>query len=135
DDLGFFHEAAQHAVFRPLCIDEIPAVNARCRLELAVDAAVALFEAARIPREVEVKQVPAMALEVQTLPRGVGRDQDAQWIVSGWCVEGPLDLLAPIKGCGAAEHGDALFGALGVRNGLAQQPLDPTPCILVLGEN
>jgi hypothetical protein len=52
NDLGLFHESAQHAVFRPLRINEIPAVNPRSWLELAVDAAVALFEATRVPGEI-----------------------------------------------------------------------------------
>ena len=58
--------------------------------------AVALFEAARVPGEIEVKQVAAMALKVQPFPRGIGRDQDAEWMIGGRFVKRLLDLLAPI---------------------------------------
>ena len=64
DDFGFFDEPPQHPVLRPLRVDEIAAIDARRRLQLAVDAAVALFETARVPWQVEVKQVATMALQV-----------------------------------------------------------------------
>lgn len=64
DDLGLFDEPAQHAILRALRIDEIAAVDATCRLQFGIDAAVALFEAARVPRQVEMEQVAAMALQI-----------------------------------------------------------------------
>jgi hypothetical protein len=50
----------------------------RCGLQLTVDAAIALFQAARVPREVEMKQVVAPGLEVEALAGGVGGDEDPQ---------------------------------------------------------
>ena len=71
------------------------AADLGCRLELAVDAAVALLDAAGVPGQVEVEEVGAVRLEVQALARGVGGDQDAQRILGRVGVEAALDLLAP----------------------------------------
>src|SRR5579875_1972291 len=89
-------EAPPYPVFGALRIDEVPAIDPLCRLKLAIDAAVALFEAARVPGEVDVKQVVAIALQVQSLARRVGCDQDAQRIVGRRRVERALDLLPAI---------------------------------------
>ena len=62
-------------------VDEVVAVDLGVRLELAVDAAVALLHAARVPGHVEVEQVPAVGLEVQALAGGVGGDQDADRVL------------------------------------------------------
>ncbi len=135
DDLGLFDEPAQHAVLRALRIDEIAAVDATCRLQFAIDAAVALFEAARVPRQVEMEQVAAMALQVQAFARRVGRHEDAQRIVGRRGIEGPLDLFAAIGRGGAGEHGDACLGVFGIGDRFAQQPLDPAPRILIFGKD
>ena len=47
---------------------------------LAVDAAVALLDAARNPRQVEMEEICTMDPEVQTLAGGIGREQNAQRI-------------------------------------------------------
>ena len=46
-------------------------------LELAVDAPVALLDAAWVPGQVEVEEIGAVGLEVQPLAGGVGGEQDA----------------------------------------------------------
>ena len=45
-------------------------------------------------QEVEVEEVGAVRLEVETLARGVGGDQDAQRVLGRVGVEAALDLLA-----------------------------------------
>ena len=50
------------------------------RLAVAVDAAVALLQAHRVPGHLVVHDVAAGGLEVQTLGRDVGRDQQADWV-------------------------------------------------------
>ena len=80
----------QDAVFLAVGVDEVVAVDLGVRLELAVDAAVALFQAARVPGHVEVEQVPAVGLEVQALAGGVGGDQDADRVLPGSVVKARL---------------------------------------------
>ena len=70
----------------------------RATLQLAIDAAVALLEPARVPRHVEVEQVRAVVLEVHAFARGVGRDQDRAADVRQIRVEGALDLFARVLG-------------------------------------
>ena len=62
----------------------------RAGLEFAVDAAIALFQPGRVPRHIEMKQIPAMGLQVQTPAGGIGGDQDAQRMFGGRLVEGAL---------------------------------------------
>ena len=80
DGLGLPDEHVEHAVLDALGEHEVVAADLVGRLQLAVDAAVALLDPARVPRQVEVEQVGAVRLEVQTLAGGVGRDQDPQRI-------------------------------------------------------
>ena len=67
------------------------------RLELAVDAAVALLDPAWVPGQVEVEEVGAVGLEVEAFAGGVGGEQDAQGVLRGVGVEAALDLLAPCR--------------------------------------
>ena len=77
DGLGLTDEHLQHPVLDALRQHEVVATHLRRRLQLAVDAAVALLDAARVPRQIEVEQVGAVGLEVQSLARRVGGQQDA----------------------------------------------------------
>ena len=77
DGLGLADEHLQHAVLGALGQDEVVAAHLGRRLQLAVDAAVALLDAAGVPGQVEVEQVGAVGLEVQPLAGGVGCEQDA----------------------------------------------------------
>ena len=65
--LGLADQDGEDAVLGALVVDEVMAEDLGLRLELAVDAAVALLHAARVPRHVEVEQVPAVGLEVRAL--------------------------------------------------------------------
>jgi hypothetical protein len=73
---------------------EVMAAHFGRGLELAVDAAVALLDAAGVPRQVEVEEVGAVRLEVQAFACGVRREQDAQRVLRGRGVEAALDLAA-----------------------------------------
>ena len=83
DRLGLAHEHLEDAVLGALREDEVVAADLRRGLELAIDAAVALLDAAGVPRHVEVEEVGAVGLEVEALASGVGRDQDAERILGG----------------------------------------------------
>ena len=123
DGLGLADEYLQHPVLHPLGEDEIVTVDLRGRLELAVDAAVPLLDAARVPGQVEVKEVGAMGLEVQALAGCVGRDQDAQGILRRIGVEPALYRLAPAPARQAVDDLDALVCTVGVLDGLLQDVL------------
>ena len=94
DRLGLADQHLEHAVLRPLGQHEVVAADLVGGLQLAVDAAVALLDSSRVPRQVEVEEVRAVGLEVQALAGGVGRDQDPQRIVGRVGVEAALDLFA-----------------------------------------
>ena len=76
DGLGLADENFEHPVLGALRQDEVVAADLFGRLELAVDAAVALLDAARVPGEIEVEEVGAVGLEVEAFARGVGGEQD-----------------------------------------------------------
>ena len=67
-------EHLEHAVLDALGQHEVVAADLVGRLELAVDAAVALLDPARVPGQVEVEEVGAVRLEVQALAGRVGGD-------------------------------------------------------------
>ena len=73
----FLTSTSSTCVLGALREHEVVAADLRCRLQLAVDAPVALLDPAGVPRQVEVEQVGAVCLEVQPLASGVGGDQDA----------------------------------------------------------
>ena len=75
--LGLAYDGLEHAILRPLCVDKIMTEDLLRGLELAVDAAITLFKTAGIPGDIEMKQMPAMGLEVESLSGGIGGDQDA----------------------------------------------------------
>src|SRR5438046_2018892 len=83
-------------------------------LEGAVDAAVALLHAGRVPRDVEVEEVGALALEVDAFAGGVGGEEDADGMIGEGAVEGALDVLALLVGHAAVEVEDVLVRAVDV---------------------
>ena len=111
------------------------AVDRCVRLELAVDAAVALFEAAPVPGHVEVEQVPTVSLEVQALAGSVGGDQDTDRLLLRIGREGPLDLLPLGSRRRAVVDGDPLAGPVGQREGGRELLLEVTLGVIVLGED
>jgi hypothetical protein len=72
-----------------------------------------------------------MALKVQPFSRGIGCDQDAQWIAGWGGIERAFDFFPAIGRGRTAEDCYALLGAVGMCNRLAQQPLDPASCIFI----
>src|SRR5208337_4145066 len=116
-------------------VDEVVAVDLFVRLEFAVDPAVPLFQAAGVPRYVEVEQVPAVGLEVQALPRGIGGDQDTDRMLPGIRGEGTLDLLAFGWRGGPVVDGDPLTGPVGIGDGCPKLLLKVTLGVVVFGED
>ena len=136
DGLGLAHEHLEHPVLDPLGQHEVVAAHLGRRLQLAVDAAVALLDAAGVPRQVEVEEVGAVGLEVQALAGGVGGEQDAQGVDGGVGVEPALDLLAAGALGQPVDHLDALVGAVGARDGLLEDvPQVALRPLAVLGED
>lgn len=72
------------------------------RLAVAVEAAVALFEAGRVPGDFVVEDVAGGRLEVEAFGGGVGGEQDADRVVG--LVERGLDAVA-LGGVEAAVEG------------------------------
>ena len=99
-------------------------------LAIAVDAADALFEARRVPRDVEVHQAVAVRLQVDALTRGVRGDEHANLLVVGIGGEPQPDQLALVGVGGALDHGEPRAVASGGEN--VHDPLDG---VGVLGEH
>ncbi len=112
DRLRLCDEGAEHAILGALREHEVTAIDVLGGLELAVDAAVALLHAARVPRDVEVEEIRAPALEIDTLPRRVRRHEHAQRVLGRVADEGALDVLAPLVVHPAVEREDPLLHAL-----------------------
>ena len=112
--------AGGHAavVLDALLVEEVVAVDLWLWLQLAVNAAVALLHARGVPRHVEMEQVPAVGLEVQTFTGRIGGDQDADGMFGRLSLECPLDFLALRRRRGAVVDGDAFLPPLRSVNGL-----------------
>ena len=111
--LGLADQHFENLIFLSLRQHEVVAANFAGRLQLAVDPAVALLDAARIPREVEVEEVGAVGLEIESLAGGVGGQKNAERIAGGGSVEPSLDLLAARAGGEAVDGRDAIPGPIG----------------------
>ena len=111
------------------------AKDLRRRLKLAVDAAVALLEATRIPGEIEMKEVVAVGLEIETLTGGVGGDEDAERLGGRIGVEGFFDFLAAVGRSRAAEDGDAAVGRVGTVDCGREHLLEVAGGVFPFGEN
>ena len=120
DGPGLPDQHLQHLVLFTLRQHEVVAAHLGRRLQLAVDAAVALLDPAGVPRQVEVEEVGAVGLEVQALAGGVGGEQDAQRVDGGVGVEPALGLLAAGTLGQPVDDLDALVGAVGARDGLLE---------------
>ena len=136
DGLGLLDQHLEDPVLDALGQDEVVAADFVGRLELAVDAAVALLDAARVPGQVEVEEVRAVGLEVEALAGGVGGEQDAQRVFGGIGVEPALDFLAPGATRQAVDDLDALVGAVGALDRLLEDRLQVAlRALAVLGED
>ena len=120
DGLSLLDEHFQHAVLGALRKHEVVATHLFCRLQLAVDAAVALLDAAGVPGQVEVEQVGAVRLEIQSLARRVRGKKDAQRFARRIGVETALDFLAFGPDGLTVDGLDTLFGQVCARDGLLQ---------------
>ena len=129
------HQHLQDTIFRPLDEDEVTAEHLVGWLQLAVDAAVALVETARVPGQIEMTQVMAMALEIEALPRRVGGDENAQRVVARLGVEGVLDVFPPVPGGRPGEGLDPFVCLVGMNDGLVQAALKPAARVFVFGED
>ena len=120
DGLGLAYQHLQNPVLGALREHEVVAAHPRRRLQLAVDASVALLDAARIPGQIEVEQIGAVRLEVQPLAGGVGGEEDAQRIARRVGVEAALDLPA-LRSHGLPVDGlDTFLGEVGPGDGLLE---------------
>ena len=77
DGLRLPDQHIEHPIFGPLGKHEVMASHFRRGLQLAIDAPVALLDAAWIPRQVEMEQIRTIGLEVQALAGGIGGEQNA----------------------------------------------------------
>ena len=128
-------QGEQHAILRPLRVEEVAAEDLVRGLKLAVDAAVPLLEATGVPRQVEVEEIPAVGLQVEALSRGVGADQDPERVVVRIAVERDLELLAPLRAGGAGEGRDPPLPRLRPLDRGAEQLLKLALRVVVLGED
>ena len=78
DGLRFPDQRLQHDVGFALLVAKISANDLLRRLKLAIDAAVALLQPGGVPRQIEMNEVGAVALEVDAFAGRVGADEDAQ---------------------------------------------------------
>jgi hypothetical protein len=113
DGLGLAHQHLEHPVLGALRQLEIVAADRLRRLQLAVDPAVPLLDAARVPGQVEVEEVGAVCLEVEALAGGVGGEEDAQRVLRRIRVEAALDLLAALRAGQAVDELQAILRPLG----------------------
>jgi hypothetical protein len=97
DHLRLANERIQNPVLLALVIEEIAAGHDLRRLQLAIDAAIALFKARRVPRQVDVDEIMAARLQVQAFARGIGADKDADKLFLEGRIEGDLDAVALLQ--------------------------------------
>ena len=76
-------------------------------LKLTIDAPIALLHSAWIPGHVEVKQIRAIVLKINSFPCCIGRNQNSQRMLGRIAIERLFDELpslfthAPVKGINA----------------------------------
>ena len=102
---------------------EVMATHLVGRLKLPVDPPVALLDSAGVPGKVEVEEIGAVGLEVQSLAGRVRGQQDSERIPGRRGVEAALDLLAARPAGQPVNHLDALVGAMRSLNRGLQRPL------------
>ena len=101
---GLAHQGLEHNVGFALLVTEITAEHLLGRLELAIDAAVALLETRRVPGQIEMDEIGAIGLKIDAFARRVGADENAQRLLRRIGIECRLHLLAAILAGGAGEY-------------------------------
>ena len=134
DHLGLLDQHLHHPVLRAVLQQEVVAPHLRRLLQLAVDAAVALLQLARVPGDIEVDQVLAMVLQVHPFPGGIGGDQDPQRLLIRVGVEAGLEPLAVVFAHAAAEALHPPIGLL-ITKQLLELPLQIALGVDVVGED
>ena len=135
DRPGFARQDAQDLVLRAIGVEKVAAVDLGGLLELAVDAAVALFHAGGIPWHIKMEKLAAMRLEVEPLAGGVGADKNSDRVLVRRHVERPLEFLLLLKWRGTVKHLDALGIAVGACDGRLELLDDVALRVVPLGEN
>ena len=116
--LDLLDHRLQELRVRAVLVEEVVDEDAFGLLPVAVDAAVALFEPDRVPRDLVVDHVAAVVLQVQPLGRRVGRKQDPNRMLARVGLEGLLDLLPVAQAHAAGQAEDVLFSHPGSDVGL-----------------
>ena len=84
-------------------VDEVAAGHDLRRLQLAVDAAVALLQTRRVPGQVDMDEIVAARLEIEPFARGIRADEDPHRFVSTGALNAILirsrssRLVCPVK--------------------------------------
>ena len=112
--------------------DEVVDEHALRSLPVPVDTAVALFEAVRVPGDLEVDHPGAVVLKVDAFGSGVGGQQDADGTVLGVGLEGRLDPLPVLRVHAAVHRHEAVAAGEPLRS---QNTLEPVLGVPVLGED
>ena len=135
DGLRLTDQRLQNDVGFTLLIAEISANDLFRRLELTIDTAIALLQSGGVPRQVEMNQIGAIALEVDAFAGRISADQNAQRLNIGIRVERSFHLFPSIRSRCAGEDANSVISAIRVRHRLAQASFEPSPRVLVFCEN
>ena len=120
DGLGLSDKDLKYTVFNTLGEDKVVATDHVSRLQLAVDAAVALLDAARVPRQIEVEEVRTVSLEIEAFAGGIGGEQDAQRVLCWIGVEPTLNLLTATPSRQAVDNFNPLLRSVSALDGLLE---------------
>ena len=132
---AFAHQGLEHDVGLALIVKEVTAEHLLGRLELAIDAAVTLLKTGRVPGQIEMDEVRAIGLKIDTFARGVGADEDAEQLLRRISIECRLYLFAAILAGCAGEYSDAVVDLISFSQSFQQPPLQPAPGIFPFGED
>src|SRR5438132_8914481 len=97
-------------------------------LQLSIDAAVALLQPAWVPRNVEMKEIVTVTLQIYAFPSGVGCNQDSKRMFLRVRIESAFNFLfggrndhlpptffAASGDCLTMERGNPSLGQIGLR--------------------
>lgn len=98
-------------------------------------AEVAAARGVPLEQAAEVEEPVAVCLEVETFARGIGSDKDADGMLVGVGVEGPLDILAFVVGRGATVDRDAVESKVGIGDCGPKLLVEIAQRVFVFGED